>query len=88
MSQEYRSKNIDKIRNYFLEEIDQNEFRSRKHNKVIPNLNFVEHFLILASAITGYISIFAIASFIDIPRGITSSAIELKVVQYLQELKI
>ena len=31
MSQEFRSKNIDKIRNYFLEEKVQNELMSRKH---------------------------------------------------------
>ena len=31
MSQEFRLKNIDKTRNYFLEEIDQNELTSRKH---------------------------------------------------------
>ena len=79
MSQEFRFKNIDEIRNYFLEEIEQNEFISRKHNKVCTNLHFTEHFLILASAITGYISIFAIASFIGIPKWITISAIKLKI---------
>ena len=31
MSQEFRLKNIDKTRNYFLEEIDRNELTSRKH---------------------------------------------------------
>ena len=30
-SQEYRLKNIDKRRNYFLEEIKQNDFISTKH---------------------------------------------------------
>ena len=30
MSQEFRLKNIDETRNYYLEEIKQNELRSRK----------------------------------------------------------
>ena len=34
ISQEFRSKNVDKTRNYFLEEIDQNELISNKHKKV------------------------------------------------------
>ena len=31
MSQEFRLKNINVTRNYFLEEIEQNELMSRKH---------------------------------------------------------
>ena len=34
ISQEFRLKNIDKTRNYFLEEIEQNELMSRKNKKV------------------------------------------------------
>ena len=45
--------------------------------KVCTSLNYVEHFLILASAITGCISISVFASFFGIPIGITSSAIGL-----------
>ena len=43
------------------------------------NPNYIEHFLILASTITGCISISAFASLIGIPIGITSSAIGLKI---------
>ena len=57
MSQEFRFKNIDKKRNYFLEEIKQNELITRKHKKVCATLNYIEHFLILASTITGCDSI-------------------------------
>ena len=53
ISQKFRLKNIDEIRNYFLEEIKQNELMSRKHKKVCTTLNYIEHFLILASTITG-----------------------------------
>ena len=51
---------------------------STKHKKVSTTLNYIEHFLILASTITGCISISAFASLIGIPMGITSSAIGLK----------
>ena len=62
-------KNIYKT-NYFLEEIEQNELMSKKHKKVCTTLNYIEpwpkamieHFLILASTITGCISIAAFAS--------------------------
>ena len=57
ISQELKLKNIDKIINYLIEEIKQNELMSRKHKKVCTTLNCMEHFLILASTITGCISI-------------------------------
>ena len=79
ISQEFRLKNIDETRNYFLEEIKQNELMSRKHKKVCTTLNYIEHFLILASTITRCISISAFASPLDIPKRIMSSAIGLKI---------
>ena len=63
ISQEFRLKNIDERRNYFLEEIEENELMSRKHKKVSTTLNYIEHFLILASTITGCISISAFVFF-------------------------
>ena len=57
ISQELKLKNIDKTINYLIEEIKKNELMSRKHKKVCTTLNCIEHFLILASAITGCISI-------------------------------
>ena len=39
MSQEFRLKNIDERRNYFLEEIQRNELISRNHEKVCTTLN-------------------------------------------------
>ena len=51
---------------------------SKKHRKACPTLNYIRHFLILASAITGCVSISALASLIGIPTGISSSAIGLK----------
>ena len=40
---------------------------SRKHKKVCTTLNYIEHSLILASTITGCISISAFASLIGFP---------------------
>ena len=52
---------------------------SRKHKKVCTTLNYIEHFLILASTITGCISISSFVSLLGIPIRITSSAIGLKI---------
>ena len=66
ISQEFRLKHIDETRNYFLEEIKQNELMSKERKKVFTTLNYIEHFLILATTITGCISISAFASLIGI----------------------
>ena len=52
---------------------------SKKHKKVCTTLNYIEQFLILAAAVTGYISISAFASLLGILIGITSSAMGLKI---------
>ena len=79
MSQEFRLKNIDETRNVFLEEIEKNELMSRKHKKVCTTLNYIEHFLILASTITECVSISTFASLLGIVIGNTSSAIGWKI---------
>ena len=70
---------MDGTRNYYLEEIEKNELMSRKHKKVRTILNYAENFLILASTITGCISISAFASLFGVPIGIASSAIGLRI---------
>ena len=55
ISQEFRLKNIGDTRSYFLEQIQQNELMSRKHEKVFTILNYIVHVLTLASTITGCI---------------------------------
>ena len=42
-------------------------------------LNYIEHLLILASAVTGFISIPVFAYLVNIPIGIASSAVGLKI---------
>ena len=60
-------KNIVEIKNYLTKEIDQNELLNKNHKKV------------LASVVTGCISVFDFASLLVIPIGITSSAIGLNI---------
>ena len=52
---------------------------SKRHKKDCATLNYIEHFLILASTMTGCFSIPAFASLIRIPIGVKSSAIGLKI---------
>ena len=61
--------------------------KSKKHKKVCATRNYIEHFLILASAITGCVSISAFASLVGIPIGITISAIGLNICEITAEIK-
>ena len=79
ISQQFRLRNINETRNYFIAEIKQNELMSKKYKKICTTLNYIEHFLILASTITGCISISAFSSLIGILIGITSSGTGLKI---------
>ena len=76
--QDFRLKNIDETRNYFFEEIEQNELMLMRQKKVCNTLNYIQHFLLLASTVTECISISAFTSLVSIPIGIKSSAIGLK----------
>ena len=58
LSQEFRLKSIKEIKNYFIKEINQKELMSKMHEKVCATLNYIEHFLTLAFAVTECISIF------------------------------
>ena len=70
ISEEFRLKNIEKTRNYFFKEIEQNELMSKKHEKACATPNYIEHVLILPSTITCCISISAFASLLGVPIGI------------------
>ena len=71
-------KEIEKVRYYFIEEIKQNELIFKRHKKVCKILNYTGHLLILASKVTGCVSISALASLVGIPVGIASSEITAK----------
>ena len=78
ISHEFRLKNIDEIRNYLIEELNQNELISKKHKKVYRFFNYIELLLILIFTVTGCISILPSASLVGFSIGITSCAIGLK----------
>ena len=42
ISQEFRLRNIDETKNYFLKEIEHIELMSKKHKKVCTTLNYVD----------------------------------------------
>ena len=88
MNQEFRLKKKKKneIRNYLIEEINQDELTSKNHKKVYRVLNCIEHERFAISTISGWVSISAFASFV-ISIGIMSSAIELKICVITAEIK-
>ena len=59
ISQKFGLKTINETRNYFIEEVKENELMIKK---VSTTLNYIAHFLILVSTFTGCISVFAFAS--------------------------
>ena len=62
VNQKIRLKKKDEERNHFIEEINQNEMISKKHEKVCRFLNYIEHLLILVSTVPGCVSIYDFAS--------------------------
>ena len=78
ISQEFRLKNIDETRNYFVEKIHQNKLMCKKYKKVCMTLNYIRHFLILSSVVTRCILTSVFAFLLDILLGIASPAIGLK----------
>ena len=72
-------RNTDEITNYLLEDIGQNKLMSRKHKKVCRTLNYIKHFLIIVSAVTGYISISTFASLLGTPIATTLPVIQLHI---------
>ena len=86
-SLEFRLRKFDETRDYLLEEIKHNDLISEKYKKTCKYLHYVENLLILVSTVTGCISISTFISLVRVPVSITSSALVLKFVQSLQELK-
>ena len=59
----------------------------KKHKNVCRVPNYIDHLLIVISPLTGCVSISAFASLVEIPIGITSSAIGLKICVITAEIK-
>ena len=86
-SLEFRLRKTDETRNYLLDEIKHNDLMSEKYKKTRKYLNYVENLLILSSAITGYVSISAFASLVDINVGITSSSVGINICVIITGIK-
>ena len=78
ISQEFRLKNIDVARSYFIGGIDKNELMSKNHKKACTTLNYIRHLFNLAATVTGCVSISAFISLVGVPVGIVSFAEEVK----------
>ena len=88
MNQEFRLKKIiNVIRNYLIEEINQNELTSKKHKKVCRVWNYIEHSLIIISTTSGCVSLPAFASLNAILIGITSYAMGVIISVITTEIK-
>ena len=74
-SLEFRLRKNDETRNYLLDELKHNNLMSEQYKKTSYYLNYVENLLILASTVTGCISISAFASLVCVPVIIASSAL-------------
>ena len=77
--QKVKLENIEQTKNYFIKEIYQNELISKKRQNIFTALNYIEHFLISASAVSGFISIYPFASLLAITIGITGFSIGLNI---------
>ena len=73
MGQKFRLAEIDQTRNYFIEEIKQNDLISKTHKKICKILDYIKHLLILACTVTGCVSISGFASV-----GVASFVITIK----------
>ena len=76
-SHEFRLRKIDERRNYLLDEIK--HLMSEKYKKTCKYLNYVEHFFVLVSTVTGCASISAFVSLVCVPVGFTSSAVGIEI---------
>ena len=63
-------KSVVETRNYFIKEIVKNELMSNKHKMACTTLNYMEHFLSIAFAVTGCISISGFASLLGSSGGV------------------
>ena len=78
MGQKFRLAEIDQTRNYFMEEIKQNDLISKTPKKICKILDYIKHLLILACTVTGCVSISGFASLVSIPVGVASFVITIK----------
>ena len=78
---------IVETRTFLLEEIKHDDLMCEKSKKTCKYLNYVEHLLVLTSAITSCVSISPFASLVCVLVGITISAVGLNICAIITESK-
>ena len=73
----YRLNEITKIENYFIEEINQRKWCSKKIRKYVAAFDYIDKILIVLSATSGGVSIISFTSILGAPVGITSASFTL-----------
>ena len=71
----FRSDEISKIENYFIEEINQRKSCSKKLNKNVAVFYYIDQALIVLSATSGGVSIIPFTSIVGAPVGIASTSL-------------
>ena len=66
---------INKIENYFIEEIDQRKLYSKKLSKYVAVFDCIDQALIVLSATSGEVSIISFTSIVGAPVGIASASL-------------
>ena len=73
----FRLDEISKIRNYFIEEINQRKSCSQKLSKYVTTFDYIDKILIVLSATTEEVSVISFTSIIGAPVGIASAGFTL-----------
>ena len=73
----FRLYEIKKIKNYFINEINQRKSCSKKLDKYVTVFDYIDKILIILSATTGGVSIFSFTSIIGAPVGKASASFTL-----------
>ena len=73
----FRLNEINKIKNYFIFQIQERETISKKLSKSVASLDYMDKVLIVLFAMNGGVNIISHASVIGIPAGIISASLTL-----------
>ena len=73
----FRLDEISKIENYFIEEINQRKWCSKKLSTYVAAFDYIDQALIVLSATSRGVSIISFTSIVEEPVGITSSSLTL-----------
>ena len=76
-NKQFRLNKTSEIEDYFITEIKEREFMSKKLSKYISFFNYFDKSLTVLSATSGSISIASFATVIRTPVGITSASLNL-----------